>query len=368
MLTSIEVWNFQSLKHKKIKLSPTVTTLVGPNDKGKSALVRALQLVCLNKLSRSPDGYIRHGKKSLKVKLKFDKHTLIREKGKGVNSYTLDGQRLEAFGKGKVPEQIETLLNVGRENFQRQLDQHFWFSETPGEVSRRLNQMVNLGLVDRSLSHLAAELKQSKGKAVLVADNLKGNKKRVKALEWVPALERKLERVEQAEREAEKATRNASELETLVNAFRDALSELKGLKRILGAGKEAVTMGKMARIARRKYNRLKTLIHDIREAEEFVQLKIPDIRVLVTIRSTADETANRWRRLRFLIEDIQKGEDELWSLKGEIEAKESKLAKLGKNRRCPKCGGKLSSSSRETSTCRKGHQSPEPRKVRTGTL
>ena len=89
-LKSFRVRNFQTHENLEVAFSPTVTTIVGPNDKGKSAFIRALQLVFLNKLSRSPDSYIRHGKKSFSLKLKIDGHTVIRKKGKGVNSYTID--------------------------------------------------------------------------------------------------------------------------------------------------------------------------------------------------------------------------------------------------------------------------------------
>ena len=367
MLKSFRVRNFQSHKDLTLKFSPTVTTIVGSNDKGKSAVMRALQLACLNKLPKSPDAYIRHDEPKLVLTLKTNEHTIVRRKGKGVNSYTIDGKKLEAFGKGKVPEQIEDALNVGRENFQRQSDQHFWFSETPGQVSKHLNDMVNLGLIDKSLSYLASEVKKAKSDLEHKSDILSHSRSRLKELDWVPGMEVKLGKLEKIKRDAEKRSRMAIELETAVKAMRTALRGRNGLKRAARAGKRAVSAGKELQTTQTRHKRLSDLLDGMKEAQAFLRITIPDIKPLVDYRKKGDALAEKWRRLKFLIEDLTNMEKQQWELKGKIEAKESQLAKLAKNRRCPTCNRRLSKpSSSPISICRTKHRSAAKRKERSG--
>lgn len=363
MLKSFLVRDFQKHENLTVTFSPTVTTIVGSNERGKTAVIRALKLLFLNKLARSPDNYIRHGKSNFVLKLKLDGHTVIRKKGKGVNLYSLDGKKL-SDGK-KVPEKIEELLNVGRENFQLQQDSHFWFSETPGQVSKKLNEMVNLGLIDKSLTHLASEVKKAKSDLELKAEVLDSSRSRLNELEWVPVLDAKLHAVEALKKRRDKAAQNALQLKSWVEAMETALKHSNALKRAARAGKRAVATGDKLKKLKERKAKLEELVDGLSKAQAYLKIKIPDFKPLQELRKKADAIAERWRRLDYLVTDLTKLEQELWTVKGAIEAKESKLAKLAKNRRCPKCGSKLSSS--PMSTCRRSHQSADERKATRGT-
>jgi len=328
-----------------------------------------MQLVCLNKLSRSPDAYIRHGRSKFVLKLKFDKHTLVRTKGKGVNSYTINGKKLEfdrVTGKGKVPKQVEELLNVGRENFQRQLDSHFWFSDTPGQVSRHLNEMVNLGLIDKSLTHLASEVKKAKGDLELKSETLRDSKSSLQELAWVPEMDFELRSLEALKANRDKASQNALELESQITVMQAALMQRNALKRAVGAGKVACAAGKRLKEAKARIDELKEQLKRMEEAQRFLKVVIPDIRPLQEFRKKADAIAERWRILDYLVRDLNQMEEELWTIRGELEVKTARLKKLAKNRRCPKCNQLWKQSSSETCISHSNHQSAEERKAGSG--
>src|SRR5437016_5078678 len=136
MLEYVDIRNFQIHKSFEVELDPRITVLVGDNDSGKSALVRALQWLMLNSIRG--DSCISWDAKGCFLGLAVDGHWLCRRRGPGTNYYRLDGEIINVPGTS-VPDPVARLLNVGPGNFQGQLDPLFWFSLTAGQIGRELN-------------------------------------------------------------------------------------------------------------------------------------------------------------------------------------------------------------------------------------
>jgi exonuclease SbcC len=175
-LESITLHNFQAHKDLTIAFSPTITTIKGATDKGKSAVLRALRWVCLNDTAGTD--FIREGEKRALVKLKLDDGLLIREitraksKDGSVNVYDFDGKEFKAFGQG-VPPDIARSLALNEINFQGQHDSPFWFAETAGEVSRKLNSVIDLAIIDTALANIGSEVRRAAERKSLCEERLK---------------------------------------------------------------------------------------------------------------------------------------------------------------------------------------------------
>jgi len=141
MISKIEIRNFSTHKKQDLEFSPNVTTITGSSFLGKSTILRAIRFVCMNR--PTGDKFINWDADKTSVRLTIDKKKIVRRKGKGNNSYTLDKQEYKAFGND-VPQPIANLVNMSDINFQGQHDAPFWFCETAGEVSRQLNAIINL--------------------------------------------------------------------------------------------------------------------------------------------------------------------------------------------------------------------------------
>jgi exonuclease SbcC len=180
MIGRLRIKNFQKHKSIDVKFDPHVTTIVGPSDSGKSALIRALRWVVFNK----PNGteFIRSGEEKCSVRVEIEGHKITRIRGKE-NTYQLDGETYRAFGND-VPGDIQDALSLGDLNFQEQHDSPFWLSESAGQVSRNLNQIVNLGIMDSSLSQAAQILKKAKWTSETTKDRFKWAKGQKNALKW----------------------------------------------------------------------------------------------------------------------------------------------------------------------------------------
>ena len=151
MIEKICIHNFQSHKATTIELSPKVNTLQGNSDCGKSAVLRALHWLMFN-----PAGdyfisdWARKGKTvsaPCEVIVNVDGHEVIRRRDKDFNGYILDGEVFEAT-RNSVPKKILDILRLGDVNVQRQLDPPFLLSMSSGEVSRYINNLVDLSRID----------------------------------------------------------------------------------------------------------------------------------------------------------------------------------------------------------------------------
>ena len=178
----IIIRNFQSHKETVLELSPTVNSLEGVSDSGKSAVLRSL-LWCL---TNKPDGvaFASNWAKDRKGKLKDDVRVSIdnitRFRTADTNGYVRyvpgkDPQTYEAL-KGTVPPDIESAINIGSVNIQRQMDPPFLLSSTPGDAARYVNELIGLVEIDTYQKAL-------KGKAHDNANSLKDENKRLSEAE-----------------------------------------------------------------------------------------------------------------------------------------------------------------------------------------
>ena len=177
----VTIHNFQSHKDTVLELSPTVNSLEGVSDSGKSAILRAM-LWCL---TNEPDGigiasnWAKKGpedKKKLvdEMSVSIDNITRFRNATKnGYIKYTpgKEPQTYEAL-KGTVPPDIENAINIGSVNIQRQMDPNFLITMTPGNAARYVNELIGLEEIDTYQKAL-------KGKSHDNANSLKDETKRL---------------------------------------------------------------------------------------------------------------------------------------------------------------------------------------------
>jgi exonuclease SbcC len=111
----IRVENFQSIGHAALS-AEGLTVIVGPSDRGKSALLRAIEAALFN---RPGDQFVRNGQKQAGVTLEFPDITTVRTaqqfghtvqwaKGSGLNKFTVNGEDYSRVGT-KAPDALPAL-------------------------------------------------------------------------------------------------------------------------------------------------------------------------------------------------------------------------------------------------------------------
>lgn len=267
MIRVLRVKNFQRHVSLRLKLDPHVTTIVGPSDVGKSALLRAVKWACLNE----PRGasFLRKGAKSKRVSvtLHVDDHKVTRAKGKD-NSYHMDGARFSAIGSS-VPKEVATVLNVTDLNFQDQITLPFWFSLTPGEVSRQLNSIVDLEIIDTTLAKLASSHRKARVEREVTQARLTSAIRDRDVLKPATAGHKALCRVERTEKRAARAARRAALLADLLRDAQTHKEEVQSLAQSRRLGREL-----------RKIEKLTGKLDSLREREQELAQLLTNVRKL----------------------------------------------------------------------------------------
>lgn len=227
--------NFQSHKDTVLELSPTVNSLEGVSDSGKSAVLRAM-LWCL---TNKPDGvafasnWAKDKKGKLKDEVSVSIDNITRSRNATVNGYTRlvagkDPLTYEAL-KGTVPPDIENAINIGNVNIQRQMDPPFLLSSTPGDAARYVNELIGLEEIDTYQKAL-------KGKAHDNANSLKDETKRLADAEaalsqydWVAGAKEKVDALAGVEATCTSLEADLAKLAEL-DALEEVSAELKTAK------------------------------------------------------------------------------------------------------------------------------------------
>lgn len=334
MIEKLVLENFQAHKRLVIKFDPRVTVVCGDTDVGKSAMIRALGWVAFNK--PNGDDFIRWGTDAAVVTLEVDGQIIVRSRGKGENAYNVNGDEFVAFGND-VPERVAEVLRMGQLNFQAQHDSPFWFTESAGEVSRRLNTVINLGVIDDALSEVGQKVRKAKSTVEVCEERISTTKKTRDGLAYADAMDAKLQEVEELALRlstlSEKRARLGSAVESLTTYSRTA-------KAARQAAERGGTLLELAKASRDVSDRAQ-LLHEVIVSAEILRKKarqkLPDLQPLTQDKELYESVALRREALANAIGGLRT----LWrakeAAKKEYEAAHTELHDK-MDGQCPLCG------------------------------
>lgn len=229
MIQSVEIRNFQSLRH--VSLEPgKLTVIVGPSSVGKSAFTRALRTLTSNR--RGAD-FISHGERIASISATTERGTVTLTRGKGTadNAYVVipadhpEQQRTYTKLGGETPEEVSRFLGIDSRdpiNYAGQFDKPYMLDDSGGEVARVLGALTNVNVIfegaresnRRKLSH-AATLRTR-------ADDLEAIRARVPQFRAIKAQDEALSRAEALIAEATQTQRSIARLTEAVEQQRIA--------------------------------------------------------------------------------------------------------------------------------------------------
>lgn len=159
MIKSLALCNFQSHADSKLNFVPGVNVIIGRSDSGKTALLRAIRWVTTNR--PTGDAFRSEWGGDTSVELEVDSGSVRRIRTTSKNLYKLGSQELEAIGTA-VPEEVSNLLNLDPSiNLQSQFESPFLLDSTPGEVSRVLNRVAQLSIIDSARKNVEKWLRET---------------------------------------------------------------------------------------------------------------------------------------------------------------------------------------------------------------
>ncbi len=300
MIQSVHIRGFQAHEDLKIKLDPHVTTIVGPSDVGKSAVLRAIKWVCLNE----PRGvsFLREGSSKVSVTLRVDEHKITRSKGIE-NTYHLDGNKYAAFGSD-VPKEVSDVLKLTDLNFQDQHDTPFWFGESSAEVSRQLNEIVDLGIIDSTLSNISSEIRTARIEGEVLQTQLEEVVETKNRLKWTKEAHEELAALEELAARQERRSTKIRALEGLTSAAKGHVADIGRNRR---TGEEAALLAKIGvrwNTARKRREKISDLVEAAKKVMPTAEQEIPDIIPLEDLWDGLECAKKKAQSLHSLMLDI----------------------------------------------------------------
>lgn len=215
MIDEITIKNFQIHEKLTIKLKHGLNVIVGDTDTGKSAIIRALNLLLRNQPRNGETVFKnQHTNKAMDITIKSNGNVIRRHKRK----YYLNNDKtpLKAFDKN-VPLPIVEILPVNDINLQRQLDQHFLIFQTGGTAAKTLNASTGMEDQEFLMQMIKGDISNHKSNINRLLKNNAEYQETVKRLNSVTRLLVKANNVKSIQIAANEYETKIQYLENLIN-------------------------------------------------------------------------------------------------------------------------------------------------------
>lgn len=231
MIKSLKISNFQSHRKTFLKFNKGLNVISGKSDSGKSAIKRALKWIIENK--PSGDSFQSHWGGTTSVTLKTDKDIIKKVRRKS-NAYYLNDKKFASCGRD-IPKDIKNAIGISDIGIQNQFDSPFLFSLSGGEVSKFINKLVNIEIIDTSISNINKAIKREKNVYKKTKILLRQNREEEKKYTWI--------------KEAKPLLRNLESCESLINSKKVLVNSTEQTLNLINSNS-------------RKYSQITYLIND----------------------------------------------------------------------------------------------------------
>ena len=310
MISKVQIKNFRQHKKLELEFGPGVTTIIGESTVGKSNMMRSIFWTALNKPSGDKMINWDDDSDSAIVRVTVDGKKAIRKKGKIGNIYKLSGKEYEAFGTG-VPPAISELFNLSETNFQNQFKYHFWFDLTAGEVSRALNKIVNLDIIDLTLKNITSLIASDKSEIKVYEKQLKASEEKVEELSYVDDMDKDFKAIESLQSNITENARGLIVLSKLVESGSKYRATVK-------IASDQVVLGKIAIDTEAEYSKITNSVESLskllksgRRYNKIIKNKPPDIEPLEKLSLDYKKISDNRIELKKVLDSFYKYQKEI---------------------------------------------------------
>lgn len=286
MITRISIRNFQSHKKTDIDFHPNVNVFVGQSDRGKTAILRAIGWIRVNK--PSGDSFRSDWGGDTLVRLETeDEVSITRIKTSKENKYVLDypdgtdkdALELKAMGQG-VPVEIVDALSLPDSNVQQQMDSPFLFSSSSNDVAQLLNRVSGLSVIDRAQAHIDSKIRSLKAKLEFEVEQITESKKQLSEFDNLDQMEAEVKKLEQLEAQIKILEDKKSKIESIVEAAYSIRERLDELSYLSSAEKQVKELIEIQNAIANKNLKASVLDHNLFAIEEIEERKKKYIHII----------------------------------------------------------------------------------------
>ena len=241
MLSKLTIKFFQSHQNVTFDFCPGVNCIIGLSQSGKTAVVRAIQLLRKNR----PRGFrfnshFADGKPTY-VKITTEEKTSVMFKKKGGKaSYTIDDgveKKTLSTVNVDVPEQVNEILRIEDINISDQMDTPYLITSSPGEITRTINKLINLEKTDKWVKKITSRISSFKNTIKVLKRDIKNLKSRKEELKDVPEASSLIEKASKAQNKIDSDLSKIAELESIRQSsreFEDLDSKMNEFTKVIG--------------------------------------------------------------------------------------------------------------------------------------
>lgn len=231
--------NYRGYKHQEFNFTDGLNTLVGSGNSGKSAALKAILFVLRNEQSGNIESdWIMEDKKKIKkgetccVEIHTDKGDIVkRVKSRTENFYQInDNAPIKNLPRTGTPSDITALFNINDINIQLQLDSHYMLSETASQVSKTLNRMMGLEIIDESVSNVKTLMRRTKKVYEASNDNTKKYEQELSKFNFLEDMGKDVEALDSIKTDKDVASKKFDQLSLIksnIESYTDDLTEIK---------------------------------------------------------------------------------------------------------------------------------------------
>ena len=336
MIKKIILKGFRKHQKKVLKFSAGVNSIIGENAAGKSTILRAIKYVAMNK----PSGLsvIHWDSDKASVTIFEDENKIKRIRSKSKNIYILNKKIFKAFAHN-VPKEIQQTLGLSDINFQTQHQAPFWFSKTAGEVSRELNMIVNLDIIDQTLSDISSDIHKTKVRIETSESRLKELRKQKKIFQRIEQQNKDLKTIESLKNHNVKETQKITILERKIKSGVLYREQAESLKFSVSQAVLVLTIAKKQRNIEQSRDILQNLVDKARNLSKILNRKVIEIDSISVLYDQIKINKKEQDSLKKLIGTIQSYKVILCPLKEALQINQKRIKQMVKNK-CPLCGKK----------------------------
>jgi len=264
MIKYLTLKNFRSYEDTKIVFSKRVNAIVGEGMAGKTNIIRAIEMLRkLRPFNRWKSNFAdEDAQTEITLRTTDNKEVkLIRGKETEYIVKDLEKDKTWKFRKlnRNVPNKVYNVLGIRAINVQRQLDPPYMVLSSPPNVTKEINQITNINMIDNWIRAVKDAIKSSD---LILTDLLKEKAKILDTLEVVKDIHKidptisKLGRVERRKRNLEK------KIYMIETTMANIIASERKTKRLKKALQAVGVVDKLKEIEERKEN-LESLKEDI---------------------------------------------------------------------------------------------------------
>lgn len=184
-ISEVEIQNTKSFLKAKIHFSEFLNVITGKSDSGKSALIKCLLFVIRNKAGRNIR--TKNIDEPSFVSVSNGKEAVRRTRSSKGNFYDTDfgdhGSQFTAI-KSDIPHEVAKMLNLTEHNIQEQKDPFFLIDESPGAVSKALNEVSGLSEIDRTKKAITTKINDIASAIRETNNSITKDKSKIESTEW----------------------------------------------------------------------------------------------------------------------------------------------------------------------------------------